>query len=114
MKGCQFAGSMKNCSRADDDQHDRHFDDDDGGVDRGGSLTPKIRSAVTAAVMNTAGRLNTAATGSPPGTGRGTRCPAERRRKAQAELVSRVTRLPDQPTATVAAPRAYPGSGPSR
>src|SRR5687768_5367126 len=72
------------------------------------SRTPNSSSAVTMTVTSTAGRLKTAVTGSPPGTF--TSVPgaaASAAGKLMPSCDSRVTKLPDQPTATVAAPRAY-------
>src|SRR5215211_2356033 len=72
------------------------------------SLTPTTSSAVTSAVMITAGRLNTAVTVAP--SAMATAVPGAALSVAgncRPIWCSSVTRLPDQPTATVAAPSAY-------
>ena len=72
------------------------------------SLTPTTRSAVTAIVTSTAGMLKTAVTGSPPGTG--TIVPGAALKaagKLKPSWCRNVMKLPDHPTATVAAPSAY-------
>ena len=72
------------------------------------SLTPRTSRAVTATVTRIAGRFKTAVTGSPPATG--TIVPGAALNAAgnvRPSCPSSVMRIPDHPTATVAAPSAY-------
>src|SRR5258708_40052666 len=72
------------------------------------SLTPRTSSQVTSAVISTAGRLNTAVAVRP--SARATAVPGAALIAAGSWMPkspSRLTTLPDQPTAIVAAPRAY-------
>ena len=78
------------------------------------SLTPIMSSRVTAIVMRTAGRLNTAVVPTPfAAIARFATCTIvpgaalTAAGKDSPSWCSSVTRLPDQPTATVAAPSAY-------
>src|ERR1700753_3947724 len=75
---------------------------------RADSWMPITSSAVTRTVMMTAGRLNTAVTGAPSVTM--TAVPGAALKAAgnwMAQCFRQLTRYPDQPTATVEAPRAY-------
>src|SRR5262245_29825151 len=72
------------------------------------SRTPRTRIQVTAAVISTAGKLNTAVTDEPSASL--TPVPGAALITAGMSMpksASRLTTLPDQPTATVAAPSAY-------
>src|SRR5439155_18299311 len=72
------------------------------------SRIPVTSKLVTASEIATAGRLKTAVTLSPPATG--TRVPGAALKAAgncKPRSCRMLVRKPDQPTATVAAPRAY-------
>src|SRR5262249_50737841 len=108
MKGCQFAVSMKNAPAPMTMSTTATLMTTIAALTDADSLTPTINSAVTATVMSTAGRLKTAVTVAPPAS-----CTAvpgaalSAAGKLKPSWLSSVTRLPDHPTATVAAPSAY-------
>src|SRR5262249_53019930 len=68
MNGCQFAGSMNIAPVPITVSTTPSLSTTMTALTVADSLTPKMSSAVTAAVTSTAGRLNTAVTGSAPAT----------------------------------------------
>ena len=87
MNGCQFAGTMKNAPAPITISTTATLMTTMTELTVADSLTPKMSSAVTATVTSTAGRLNTAVTGSPPATATTRpRCGAQRGWETQAQL----------------------------
>src|SRR3954453_21644518 len=108
MKGCQFAGTMKKAPPPITISTTATLITTITALTDADSRTPTISSAVTATVIRTAGTLKTAVTGSPPATA--TTVPGaalSAAGNARPSCASKVTKLPDHPTATVAAPSAY-------
>ncbi len=110
MNGCQFAGWMNSAPAPMTTSTIATLMTTMTAFTVADSLTPTTSSAVTATVMRTAGRLKTATVAGMPPLASCTTVPGAALIAAgmvHPSWPSRVTRLPDQPTATVAAPSAY-------
>ena len=108
MNGCQFAGSMNIAPAPITISRSAILSTTMTAFTDADSRTPMISSAVTATVIATAGTLKTAVSATPavmttdvPGA------PLSAAGKLTPSCRRSVTKLPDHPTATVAAPSAY-------